>query len=632
MGRLNTSNRAKKKIDKGERGVVQSDPIILISTPWPLYNRPSIQLGTLKAFLKEQFPGIEVKALHLYLKVAESIGYGAYKTISKVPWLAEPLYGALLYPERKKGIEKLFMREAAGLPELSKIPFGDLISRLKEVSEEFVNDVPWGDFGLAGFTVCLCQLTASLYFIKRIKHRFPLLPVVVGGPMFSGNPGRGLLNKFPEIDFVVNGEGELPLSRLVRFTKAPKGSGKWNPVPGIISKKDPENGDPPVFDQLPDLSGLPTPDYDDYFGLLETLPPEKRFFPTLPMELTRGCWWRSKRDKSGRKGCTFCNLNLQWKGYRGKDISKAVSEVDSLTYQTLSVAFMDNAVPFKKSSEIFSKISELGKDLHLFAEVRANTSRGTLEVMKRAGMEEIQIGIEALSTGLLKKFNKGTTAIQNLEIMKHCEELRINNDANLILYFPGSDEYDVDETMRALAFVLPFRPLRMVHFWLGLGSYVWQHPRLFGLKAVFNHPNYKKIFPLDIYETLPFMIQSYRGDLGHQKKLWRPVREKIEEWKKTYDELHRGPLSSPILNFRDGRDFMIIRQKRLGNHPLTHRLVGTSREIYLFCQHNRSLKNITDRFPGMSEDRIYPFLKMMVDKRLMYEENGRYLSLAVPVH
>jgi hypothetical protein len=59
--------------------------------------------------------------------------------------------------------------------------------------------------------------------------------------------------------------------------------------------------------------------------------------------------------------------------------------------------------------------------------------------------------------------------------------------------------------------------------------------------------------------------------------------------------------------------------------------VGTSRAIYLFCQRHRSLKRILAHFPGIAEDKIVPFLRMMVDKRLMFEENGKYLSLAIPV-
>jgi hypothetical protein len=43
--------------------------VALVSTPWPLFNRPSIQLGTLKAFLQRDIHGITVDARHVYLSV-----------------------------------------------------------------------------------------------------------------------------------------------------------------------------------------------------------------------------------------------------------------------------------------------------------------------------------------------------------------------------------------------------------------------------------------------------------------------------------------------------------------------------------------------------------------------------------
>ncbi|MBW2054620.1 MAG: hypothetical protein JRI29_02790, partial [Deltaproteobacteria bacterium] len=70
---------------------------------------------------------------------------------------------------------------------------------------------------------------------------------------------------------------------------------------------------------------------------------------------------------------------------------------------------------------------------------------------------------------------------------------------------------------------------------------------------------------------------------------------------------------------------------RLNGQPLTHRLEGTSREIYLFCMQHRSLKRILARFPSVAADKIKVFLKMMVDKKLMLQENHNYLSLAVPL-
>ncbi len=617
---------------KGDR-TRQLERVALVSTPWPLFSRPSIQLGALKAYLKSEFPDLKVEAHHLYLKVAETIGYKLYGVISERTWLAESVYAALLFPERRKEIEKIFCREIRGKPDLRKVDFNTLTSEVRDVSDSLINSVDWKRCVIAGFSISLCQLTSSLYFIKRIKRAFPNLPVVVGGSLFAGDNIKGLLEMFSEIDFVVNGEGELPLIQLVGHLKDSQGREEMPPISGIVTRKAEKIGVSVSFWQMEDLSRLPPPDYDDYFHLLKTFSPQKTFFPTLPAEISRGCWWRRPQGTGKYAGCAFCNLNLQWDGYRSKGPLQVVSEIDHLTrkHKTLSVAFMDNVLPVKTSREIFARLGELNKDFRLFAEIRASTPGRVLEAMQAAGMHEVQIGIEALSTRLLKKLNKGTTAIQNLEIMKHCEELGIANVSNLILRFPGSDHKDVEETLRNLEFALPFRPLRFVHFWLGLGSPVWQDPRAFGLRAVFNHPNYAAMFPPDIFRSMRFMIQAYRGDLGHQRKLWQPVKKKVRAWKKAYAEIHKGPSRAPILSFRDGMDFLIIRQKRLNAKTLTHRVVGTSRAIYLFCQRHRSLKRILVRFPAIPADRIVPFLRMMVDKKLMFEENGKYLSLAVPV-
>jgi ribosomal peptide maturation radical SAM protein 1 len=612
---------------------VAFNKVVLVSAPWPLYSRPSIQIGTLKSYLKKKMPDLKIDAHHFYLKVAETIGYERYRTICERTWLAESIYAALLYPERRTHIEKIFYKQAAGKSSLQEISFQALTKQIQKVSETFIHTIDWGGYGLAGFSICLCQLTASLYFIKQVKKHFPNLFIVVGGSMFTADATRNLFKIFPEIDVAINGEGELPLSRLIAYLNDPMCK-KIPPVKGIITAESAGERTPAAFDQINELSDLVPPDYDDYFELLQSFGPEETFFPTLPMEISRGCWWRRKQKDGGSSGCAFCNLNLQWDGYRSKNPAQVISEIDYLTtkYKTLSVAFTDNLLPLKTSLDIFNRIARLGKDFRLFGEIRAITPEPVLKAMKTSGMQEVQIGIEALSTGLLKKLNKGTTAIQNIEIMKYCEMTGIENSSNLILYFPGSDQTDVDETLRNLDFVLCFRPLKRVHFWLGLGSPVWQSPETFGLKSVFNHRNYTHIFPPDVFKDMQFTIQSYRGDLGFQRKLWRPVEKKLKAWKKSYGELHKGPRHENILGFRDGRNFMIIRQKRLTGQPLTHRLEGTSREIYLFCMHHRSLKRILARFPSVATNKIEPFLKMMVNKKLMFQENDTYLSLAVPAN
>jgi hypothetical protein len=249
--------------------------------------------------------------------------------------------------------------------------------------------------------------------------------------------------------------------------------------------------------------------------------------------------------------------------------------------------------------------------------------------MRKAGMCKVQIGIEALSSRLLKKMNKGTTAIENIEVMRHCEELGIVNTSNLILYFPGSDEQDVNETLRNLDFVLPFYPLKTSGFWLGFQSPVYNSAKEYGMSAVFNHPHYKVLFSPEIHKTTRFMVQGYRGKLQEQKRLWQPVIRKVNAWKKGYAALRKGPHSPPCLTYEDGKDFLIIRQRQYQAENLTYRLTGTSRKIYLFCRTRQPITKTLAHFPKLQKSQLLLFLNMMVRKRLMFEEGGAYLSLSI---
>jgi ribosomal peptide maturation radical SAM protein 1 len=607
--------------------------IALISTPWPLFNRPSIQLGALKAFVRNRLPHVQVDAHHIYLSVADLLGYDLYGQISEKTWLSEAPYAALLYPEKRETMARFWRSQSSRRSLIQKWDFHEILDRLEDASHGILSSINWQDYGLVGLSICFGQMTSALYFIHHMKQTASDIKVVVGGSACAGDLGRSLLNLFPEIDFVISGEGEVPLVHLIKRLSHSDGKGKTDPTPGLFDRNDTLETDTSEFSQLPALDQLPVPDYKDYFSLLNSLDPEKVFIPKLPMEISRGCWWGKNVGGKAHRGCAFCNLNLQWQGYRAKSHEKVASELNALTdkYQTLSVSFMDNLLPSKDLEGLFEKITALKKDLRLFAEIRATTSLNELSAMANAGMREVQVGIEALSTSLLKKIRKGTSAIQNLEIMKNCESPGLPRlNSNIILEFPGSDQMDVEETLANLEFALPFRPLKGIPFWLGYGSPVWQDPKSYGLKRIHNHPRYAKLFPPEVFRGLKLIIQGYHGGLRHQQRLWRPVKKRLEAWKTAYSQLHQQPGSDPILSYQDGGNFLIIRQRRHGADDMTHRLKDTSRKIYLFCEQNRSLSQILARFPGFGGEKVRPFLNMMVEKRLMFREGERFLSLAVP--
>ncbi len=601
--------------------------IALLAAPWPIYNRPSIQLGALKAYLTQTRPDLTVDAFHLYLPVAARVGYKRYAAISERTWLAEPVFAALLYPEKADDARAVFQKEAGRQATTACINFKQLVKTAGAAVDRFIAGINWEAYLVAGATISLCQLTATLYMTREIKRRCPDLKIVVGGPGVAGAPGRASVSAFPWLDAVVRGEGEKPLSGMIDKLRAnPEQAVAGSPA--ILKPGDTEACG--QFDQLESLDTLPAPDYDDYFTQLRRLEPAKRFFPVLPVEISRGCWWQ-KRLKSGGRGCAFCNLNTQWSGYRSKKTVQVISELDRLKrrYQLVDFAFMDNALPVKSSREIFNSLAATGHDFAFFGEIRAATNFETLAAMRQAGLEKVQIGIEALSSRMLKKLHKGTTAIENLEVMKHCEELGIENRSNLIVQFPGSDQADVAETLRAIEFAVIYRPLKPVRFWLGLGSPVCNNKAAFGIKTHFNHPHYKALFPEDISRKVPQMIQAYRGDCVRQKKLWGSVMRRIKKWESDYNACKQQNPTLPVLSYRDGGDFIIIRKKSADGQTHSHRLAGSSREIYLFCRQRQALPAIAKRHKSFSQRQIKSFLNEMVRKKLMFTEAGRYLSLAV---
>ena len=478
--------------------------VLLVSAPWPLFNRPSLPLGALKAYLSNAMPEVRTEACHLFLQVAQALGYDRYQWVSRRVWRSEAVFSALLYPDRAERAGSLFTGTLKGRNGTSD-DFPHLVQQVSAAVDDWIHQVDWAGLDLVGFSISFCQVTASLYLISRIKKACPSLPVVVGGSSFSGEQSASLLKVFPLIDYLVVGEGERPLTGLVNYLINRRNRTVAAFPEGVFSR-DARPGERGRFCQISRLDQLPVPDYDDYFNLLAGFSARHQFFATLPVEASRGCWWH-RQDAGGRfKGCAFCNLNLQWRGYRTKRPDQVVREVDRLVrrHRVLSLAFADNAFPQNHAASIFDGIRDSGRDLSIFTELRADTPPEILRKMRQAGVDTVQVGIEALATPLLNKMNKGLRAIDNLGLMKHCEALGIVNASNLMLHFPDSDDADVMETLRVLRSALWYRPLKTVSFWLGLESPVYRFSEQFGIRSVFNHPNLKKVFPAPVCRRDPF--------------------------------------------------------------------------------------------------------------------------------
>ncbi len=577
--------------------------------PWAIFYRPSIQLGALAAYLREQGK-IIVDCAHPYLDVAQAIGFDAYNDISASSWAGEALYSALLFSENRDSAERLFARQ---VPDRKK-EFTRLVNQLEETTTDWLSRQDFSHHTLIGFSICFSQLLASLYCASLIKKKYPDTAVVFGGSACTPEVGRGLLAAFPWPDYLITGEGEQALTDLLRHLT---GAG---PLPTQVLSRQKKPSTIPIDHPNPqlDINTLPCPDYKDYFAELAGL--GQPFVPELPIEFSRGCWWNK---------CSFCNLNQQWCGYRWKSGARVLADVHLLAerHQCLDFFFTDNALPPAEARLFFREMAKEPGDYRFFAEIRAPRDMEECTLYQRGGLRSIQVGIEALSDSLLKKMRKGVTVMENIHAMKMAAALNIRLDGNLILEFPGSSEQEVRETLRALAAVLPYRPLKAASFFLGQGSPVHAEPRQYGIRAITHHANDRLLFPGPVLQRLNLLVKGYRGDRTRQKKLWRPVRKQIGLWQRFHEG--RRHIKRPALELRDGGSFLLIRQERPDQPALHHRLTGLSRKIYLACDAPLSKKRLLARFKTVKESQLDQFLDGLAQKGLLFSTGDAFLALAV---
>src|ERR1041385_1751721 len=86
------------------------------------------------------------------------------------------------------------------------------------------------------------------------------------------------------------------------------------------------------------------------------------------------------------------------------------------------------------------------------------TALAFLIALKNANAVTLQPGIESLSTRLLQLMHKGTTAIQNLALLKWSREQGISLAWNQLCGIPGESQSDYDDQIALIEQIPHFNP------------------------------------------------------------------------------------------------------------------------------------------------------------------------------
>lgn len=299
---------------------------------------------------------------------------------------------------------------------------------------------------------------------KIIKNYSKEITVVAGGTYVSFMPEEAL-NTCSDIDFIIMGEGEIPLLELIRSIIS---NDNYENIEGLVFRKDNEiikNGGPIPFD----LSQLPLPALD----LLPThlyVARRERYI----LDLSRGCL----------NACPYCTSSFIKKSVRFRDCNQVIEEIrQAYNVGFRKFYFVDDVFTNNKPLviQVCQEIVNNGFQITWPCMSRVDQmDEETLYWMKQAGCEIIAFGVESVSKSTLEEIGKSDllNQIQNTFNMVRKHDIRAL--AFIIFGMPRSTLKDEFETIR---FVCQLQPdaIGVFSFKPYPGTVYYSEPERFGL-------------------------------------------------------------------------------------------------------------------------------------------------------
>ncbi len=610
--------------------------VALVTMPFSYSKFPSIQLGTLSALLKSQ--NIDTKTYHFNLQFAHKIGVPLYEILCEKRGLfGEWLFSALLFRDNPKH---------AQYPQVFKPVFEDTareagcsIGHLEEIAQTIapqfltwaLTTVDWDQYDVVGFTSTFDQNVASLSLAKLIKDIYPDVQIVFGGANFDGEMGLEQFRAFTWIDYVVSGEGEHSFPPLVQRILLKQ---EDDIPPGIAHRKGGEVCFTPNEQLVTRFDQAPPPDYDDYFAELDELDRQGStgLNRILLYEGSRGCWWGEKHH------CTFCGLNAQAMDFRAKSPAQVATELEYLSsrYDTSRFRLVDNIIDMKYVDGLFGQLAQRHVDLDVFMETKSNLNKRQIQTLAHGGVKCMQPGIESLSQAQLKEMDKGVSPLQNIQCLKWSRYYHIDLSWNILLGFPGETNADYQRQIDLIPSLLHLQPPESTSkLWLERFSPYYKWPERYGIRLTGPGLAYEYVYDARKVDLNKIAYDfEYDIDWKVDPQTYDEFVHLVQEWKERY----HSP-SGPFLFFSKALSYLTIYDGR-GANPTSERFDQPYAFILEFCNDQpksfeQIRKGLQDQPYSGSDKEIQPLadlLATLLEKRLLYEERGRYFTLALPVN
>ena len=252
---------------------------------------------------------------------------------------------------------------------------------------------------------------------SRIKRRGRTRVGFIG-PLVTAMPERFLESGH----FVIRGEPEKAC------IEAPH---DWSPD-GII-KSGP----------LDDLDRLPYPDWELFDVSRFKYSPNLTVRPILPVLSSRGCNF----------ACTYCPYQWYYGKWRARTADNVLNELKYIAdrFRVRGFVFRDPLFTFdrQRALDLARGIIDLNLNLKWVCETRLETlDEELLEVMHRAGLRAINVGIESSSPETLKSASRTQMPFERqYQLVRYCDRLHIRVAAFYVLGLPGDTRTSILDTI-----------------------------------------------------------------------------------------------------------------------------------------------------------------------------------------
>ena len=308
----------------------------------------------------------------------------------------------------------------SALADLDNVECTVVESTINENAQIIFEKISRENADMVGFSTYIWNKAIVLEIAKRLKECYGV-EVLLGGPEVSYN-AKEIMEEYSFVDYVISGEGEVPIRELAKRTEFDK-------IDGLFFRK---GGD--VYEKEPFISTVdpPNPYTDEYFDTLNGR--------IAYLETSRGCPFR----------CAFC-LSGRCGGVRFFDLEQAKKNIVKLANSgTQTVKFIDRTfnADRKRARELFGFIigsygNTIPKGVCFHFEIEGELlDEETIEVLKNApkGLLQFEIGVQSFNSTTLHAIDRKA----NLDALcKNIEKIiglgNIHTHIDLIAGLPFED-------------------------------------------------------------------------------------------------------------------------------------------------------------------------------------------------